>query len=126
MNREGAAVEKDSRNRPFGERMSQTSIVAAAYAWLMPLLWLANGKPCGPGMPFDYGMVNLTYTSPSGSEMSVGYASDPAACNGAALAWRYDDAKAPTKFLLCDTACTTVASGGKIAIALHCPTIPLN
>jgi len=82
--------------------------------------------PADPGMPFDYGMVNLTYTSPSGSEMSVGYASDPVACDSAALAWRYDDAKAPTKFVLCDKICKTVAGGGKIAIALHCPTIPLN
>lgn len=79
-----------------------------------------------PGMPFDYAQVNLTYTPPNGTETSVGYTSDISACDNAPLAWRYDDPKAPTKFVLCDKTCKAAASGGKVAIALHCPTIPLN
>jgi hypothetical protein len=74
-------------------------------------------------MPFDYNKVNLTYTPSTGAETPIGYATDRAACDSAPLAWRYDDVMTPTKFVLCDTTCKTVASGGKIAIALHCPTI---
>jgi hypothetical protein len=79
-----------------------------------------------PGSEIDFDKVNLTYTPTGGVETPVGHAADRVACDAAPLAWRFDDDAKPTKFVLCDTACKTVAGGGKIALSLQCPTIELN
>jgi hypothetical protein len=81
--------------------------------------------PPDPGMKFDFSQVNLSYTPPGMPSSVVPYAADLTACNAAPLAWRYDDPNAPTKILLCDNTCKAVASGGSIAIQLHCPTVPI-
>jgi hypothetical protein len=79
-----------------------------------------------PGQAFDYDKVNLSYTSSAGQGSVIGYAPDLARCNAAPLAWRYDDPSHPSKLVLCDATCKTVSTdGGKIDIALHCPTVPV-
>jgi hypothetical protein len=79
-----------------------------------------------PGQKFDYDKVNLSYTTSAAQTSTIGYAPDVTTCDRAALAWRYDDAQAPSKIVLCDTTCKSVTSaGGKLDIALHCPTVPV-
>jgi hypothetical protein len=79
-----------------------------------------------PGQTFDYDKVNLSYTTSAGQKSAIGYAPDVATCNMAALAWRYDNARAPSKIVLGDATCKSVTSaGGKLDIALHCPTVPV-
>jgi Mg-chelatase subunit ChlD len=79
-----------------------------------------------PGQKFDYDKVNLSYTTSAAQTSTIGYAPDVTTCNRAALAWRYDNAQAPSKIVLCDTTCESVTSaGGKLDIALHCPTVPV-
>lgn len=83
--------------------------------------------PPDPGSTFELDKVNLTYTPAGGAGMIVGYSADPAACDAAPLAWRYDDPRAPSKFVLCAGACKAASGGaGRIDIALKCPTIELK
>jgi hypothetical protein len=79
-----------------------------------------------PGQTFDYAKVNLSYTTSAGEKSAIGYAPDATTCNRAPLAWRYDNAQAPSKIMLCDATCQSVTrAGGKIDLALHCPTQPV-
>jgi hypothetical protein len=79
------------------------------------------------GQHFAFDQVNLTYTKADGQSMVIGYATDAATCNMARPAWRYDDRDTPSKIILCDNLCNTVSTaGGRIDIALHCPTVTLN
>jgi hypothetical protein len=57
--------------------------------------------------------VNVSTTAAGGSATPLDYSSTCAGGKG----WRYDDAKAPTKILVCPASCT-----GKVDVQVGCPT----
>lgn len=68
------------------------------------------------GKTLDYTKVNIQFTPDGGASKTLPYSADCANTGG----WRYDNASAPTKILLCDGACQTAKadSKGKIDVVL--------
>ena len=78
--------------------------------------------PAAPdGKTLDFNKVNIQFTPNGGAAKTLPYSADCANKGG----WRYDDAKAPTKILLCDGACDTAKAdaNGKIDVLLGCQTV---
>lgn len=77
---------------------------------------LAIPKPPA-GETLDFGKVNLSLDAGG----KTGDLPQGADCTGTA-GWRYDDAKAPTKILLCPSTCSAAKGGGKLAVSFGCAT----
>lgn len=69
------------------------------------------------GEPIDPHLVNVNYTSSSGTETELGLVTDAAAC-GTEQAWYYDDPATPTRILLCPAACATVTEDTQAQIKI--------
>ena len=88
-----------------------------------------NALPCDYELPqkladksFAYDKVNVVYTklgSPKGETLpqSLGCSSGEG--------WRYDDAKTPTRIVLCGATCSRIKAdgGGKVQVLLGCDTV---
>ncbi len=76
--------------------------------------------PPPEGQELDINAVNVVLKDPGGTETVVGYSRDCAAAEG----WKYDNAAAPTRILLCAAACDTAraSSSGNVSIAFGCKT----
>lgn len=77
--------------------------------------------PVAPaGKTLDLNAVNVVLKSASGTESVLGYSKDCADPKG----WRYDDAAAPKRILLCAASCDDAkgSSEGRVSIALGCET----
>jgi hypothetical protein len=59
------------------------------------------------GIEIDPKLINVNYTSSAGAETELGLVADAASC-GTEQAWYYDNPDAPTRIILCPSACTTV------------------
>lgn len=73
----------------------------------------------------DYNKVNVQYTpGGGGAPQLIANVATAADCNPATGGWYYDNNAAPTKIILCDKTCTTVAAdqSGKVDILLGCAT----
>jgi hypothetical protein len=75
------------------------------------------------GKALDADLVNVVFT-PQGQTMGAPIPRVPGV-EGCATssAWYYDNPEAPTKIVLCPTACTAAEGGGAIDIALGCATV---
>lgn len=69
-------------------------------------------------------LVNLDFTPADGSAtMTVPRVSGPGAC-GTSGGWHYDDPGAPSTLVACEATCGMLAGGGgRVDIALGCPTV---
>jgi hypothetical protein len=76
--------------------------------------------PPPAGQELDPFAVNVVLQGEGGAEKILSYSKD---CNSNE-GWRYDDAAAPTKILLCSSACedARASSLGKVSIAFGCKT----
>lgn len=76
--------------------------------------------PPPPGETLDTNAVNVVLLNPDGSQRVLGYSKDCA--DGAG--WRYDNVGAPSRILLCQSACDNAkqATEGKVSIAFGCKT----
>jgi Mg-chelatase subunit ChlD len=77
--------------------------------------------PSAPeGQTFDLTRVNVQFTPSGGKPTALAYNAD---CQGGS-GWHYDDAKAPSKILVCDNSCSSVKVdlSGKIDILFGCAT----
>lgn len=71
------------------------------------------------GKTLDPAKVNVRYASGLRAPTTLPYSQD---CS--APGWRYDDAQAPTKVLLCESSCSTVkeVNDARVEIVVGCPT----
>jgi hypothetical protein len=79
------------------------------------------------GKPLDFGRVNVDYTPAPGAEpVSIGRVANAAECAGLE-AWHYDDESAPTRIVLCETACNRVNadSNAELSVVLGCLSEPV-
>jgi hypothetical protein len=76
------------------------------------------------GQEIDVNLVNVTYTSGSGSDSLFTRVPNADTCSQS-LSWYYDDETAPTRVLLCPAACELVASdpGAHFEILVGCAPI---
>ena len=76
--------------------------------------------PAPAGQELDPYSVNVVLTQADGTEKVLGYSKACATDAG----WRYDDAAAPKRILLCSAACSDARSAatGKVSIAFGCKT----
>lgn len=76
--------------------------------------------PSPAGKELDPFAVNVVLKQGDGTERVIGYSKDCAVEGG----WRYDDAAAPKRILLCSASCSDAraSSLGKVAIAFGCKT----
>jgi hypothetical protein len=77
-----------------------------------------------PGFMLSPNRLNVQITPRSGDPVRLGRAADAAAC-GTALGWYYDDPAAPTKVILCPSACERAqaavdAGGASIEVQFGC------
>ncbi|MBP9111226.1 MAG: VWA domain-containing protein [Polyangiaceae bacterium] len=74
----------------------------------------------GAGQVIDFGKINVLFTPSGGKESTLGY--DPTCANGAG--WKYDNAGAPTKMVLCPATCKTIQTDplAKVELLLGCKT----
>ncbi len=80
--------------------------------------------PVAPeGETLDLGKVNVTFSSADISQ-DLGYVETGADCGFFTAGWYYDDPAAPTKIVLCPSACDAVQGivGGQVSIQLGCET----
>jgi len=80
------------------------------------------------GTPIDPTLLNVNYTSGTGTVVPLVKVADAASC-GTEPAWYYDNEAMPTEILLCPTACTTVTAdaNAQIQILAGCkPRIPMT
>jgi hypothetical protein len=79
----------------------------------------AMGKPPS-GETLDINKVNVQFTPKGGTVTTLDYSADCAKGTG----WRYDNASAPTKILICPSSCNTLLQNadGKIDIVFGCTT----
>ncbi|MET0285675.1 MAG: hypothetical protein ABW352_14445 [Polyangiales bacterium] len=78
--------------------------------------------PAPAGMDLDFAKVSVLYTPESGAAQSLPQVADARACADRD-GWHYDDAKAPTRIVLCPDACTRTEAGGALEVALGCVTV---
>lgn len=72
---------------------------------------------------FDKNRVNLNWTQ-NGSTTVVPFVGDPAACEGAAMGWHFDNADAPSQLIACPQTCDAFKSlGGDVSVTLGCPIV---
>ena len=66
--------------------------------------------------------VSMQHTHPKGSATMVMHVSDLQHCSGSGEEWYYDSDQAPTKLMLCPSACESVTSdaGGEMQILIGC------
>ena len=76
--------------------------------------------PAPAGQELDPYAVNVVLQDANGTEKVLGYSKECATNGG----WRYDDAAAPRRILLCSSACSDAraAATGKVSIAFGCKT----
>ena len=76
--------------------------------------------PAPAGQELDPYAVNVVLQQADGTEKVLGYSKGCATAEG----WRYDDAAAPKRILLCSSACNDARSStvGKVSIAFGCKT----
>lgn len=76
--------------------------------------------PPPAGQELDPYAVNIVLQQPDGSEKVLGYSKSCESADG----WKYDDASAPKRILLCNSACSDAktSSLGKVSIAFGCKT----
>ena len=72
---------------------------------------------------FDKSRVNLNWTQ-NGTTTVVPFVGEPAACEGAAMGWHFDDADAPTQLIACPETCNAFKqTGGDVSVTLGCPIV---
>jgi hypothetical protein len=82
--------------------------------------------PATTGERIDFNRVNVKYTPSAGGD-AVAFGKVPAAADCANLeGWYYDDPSAPTRIVLCQSACERVNadSGAELSIVLGCQSEP--
>lgn len=72
---------------------------------------------------FDKNRVNLNWTT-NGATTVVPFVGDPAACEGVAMGWHFDNAEAPAQLIACPQTCEAFkAQGGDVSVTLGCPIV---
>ena len=106
---------------------NMTAQFAAALEAIRGAFMECEFKIPNPGLPLDFGEVNVVYTATNGDEYLVYYVGDPSQCDPTLGGWYYDVDPAngtPTKILLCPQSCQFVQNySGKIDIKIGCVTI---
>lgn len=73
---------------------------------------------------FDKNMVNVVFSQPNESDMTIPRVDDSDDCQNVDQGWYYDDPNNPTKLIACEQTCNIVTSveGGLIDIQFGCET----
>jgi len=80
--------------------------------------------PPPDGGTLDYNKINIDYTDSSGTTHHLYQVPNKSQCDPQKGGWYYDDPKAPTKIIVCDSTCNTFKQdGGQVETRVGCQTI---
>jgi hypothetical protein len=90
----------------------------------VPCVW--NLPPAPPGTMLDPGLVNVELALPGGRNVTAGFVGSASSCaNVIGPAWYYDNARNPTRILLCPNTCNSLGNSPGVSASLlfGCSTI---
>jgi hypothetical protein len=103
------------------ESVTVTETVTEVQTKQLDCQWLIPPPPAG--QVFDPARVNLGFTAAGGNRQTIGFVPSAADCQKAGdYGWYFDDAKKPTRVLVCPQSCTAIqaSKGASIDIAFGC------
>jgi hypothetical protein len=102
---------------PVFDQLAMNVVTQAEVAcdWAIP--------PAPQGMSLDSNKINVNFTQPDGSKVSLGRIPQGEMCDGRE-GWYYDNDVAPTKVLSCPASCDRFkATGGKVDVLFGCTSV---